>query len=97
VATFQYRCRQDGDFDVQRPIGTPAGAVHCPSCGGDAVRVFTAPMLSLASRDRMAVIDRAEQSRDEPEVVTSLPPTGHRRPRVASVSANPALARLPKP
>jgi hypothetical protein len=59
--------------------------------------VFTVPMLSLASRERMAVIDRAEKSRDEPEVVTSLPRTGHRRPRVASANTNPALQRLPKP
>lgn len=96
MATFEYRCPQDGDFEVSRPIGTAAPLVRCAACGADAVRVFTAPMLTLAPRAIVAAIDLSERTRDEPAVVSSLPPgRGHRLPSTAR--ANPALRRLPKP
>src|SRR4051812_5937286 len=63
VATYQYRCVRDGDFDVRRPIGTATPKSSCPVCGDDAVRVFRAPMLSLASRALMTAIDRTERTR----------------------------------
>jgi hypothetical protein len=57
--------------------------------------VFTAPLLSLAPRALVRAIDRTERTRDEPDVVSSLPPAPSRR--VAPVAQNPALARLPRP
>ena len=95
MATYQYRCSGDGDFEVRRPIGTAAEPVSCPVCGGDAVRVYTPPMLSTASRATVAAIDRAEKSRDQPDVVTSLPARSARR-RPAALG-NPALQKLPRP
>lgn len=96
MATFQYSCPQDGDFEVSRPIGMAAPPVRCAACGADAVRVFTAPMLSLAPRAFVAAIDRSEKTRDEPAVVSAPPPDrGRRQP--ATARANPALRRLPKP
>jgi hypothetical protein len=59
-------------------------------------RVFTAPMLSLASRVAMTAIDRCESTADTPAVVTELPPTGARR-RTPKAPLNPALMRLPRP
>jgi hypothetical protein len=96
VATFQYRCPQDGDFEVIRPVGTATAQVACARCGRDAVRVFTAPLLSLAPRSLMAAIDSTEKTRDEPDVVSALPPraVGTRTPMA---SRSPALQRLPRP
>jgi hypothetical protein len=74
MATYQHRCVQDGDFEVSRPIGMAAPQVRCAACGADAVRVFTSPMLSLASRAIVAAIDRSERTRDQPAMVSSLPP-----------------------
>jgi len=96
VATFQYRCLQDGGFDVRRPIGEPEGRVRCPVCGTDAIRVFSAPSLSLAPRALVAAIDRTERTRDEPDVVSTVPTRGLRR-LTPTAPADPRLQRLPRP
>jgi len=72
MATYQYRCAQDGDFEVSRPIGMAATQVRCVALGADAVWVFTSPMPSLASRGIVAGIDRSERTRDQPALVSSL-------------------------
>ena len=96
MALYQYRCAQDGPHEVSRPIGTAPQSHPCPVCSVPSVRVFSAPMLGLGRRDLLRAIDRAEKTRDEPEVVTSLPSgTGNRRSRVAP--PDPALQRLPRP
>jgi hypothetical protein len=53
-------------------------------------------MVSLAPRNLVRAIDATEKTRDEPQVVTSLPsrPAGRRAPAAPS---NPALRRLPRP
>jgi putative FmdB family regulatory protein len=96
MATYQYRCDQDGVVDVHQPMGTATQAWPCPVCGADAVRVFSVPMVSFASRARMAAIDRAEKSRDQPDVVTAPPPRPASR-RTPVAPPNPALKRLPRP
>jgi hypothetical protein len=96
IATFQYRCPQDGDFEVIRPVGTATTHVACARCGRDAVRVFTAPLLSLAPRALMTAIDSTEKTRDEPEVISALPPRNVRK-RTPMAPRNPALQRLPRP
>lgn len=96
MATYTYRCDVDGPVDVVRPIGTAPGAVACPTCGSSAARVITAPMLGLADRGRMSLVDRTERSRSEPDVVSSLPgaPRAGRRPAAV---ADPRTSRLPRP
>jgi putative FmdB family regulatory protein len=94
MATYEYRCLEDGVFEVVAPMGSVGKQACCPSCGRDGQRVFSAPMLALADRRLVAAIDRSERSRDQPEVVTQLPPS-KRRQRVAP--PNPALRRLPRP
>ncbi len=96
MATYQYRCVQDGDFDVSWPMGTAAPKSQCPVCNNEAARVFHAPMLSFASRALVAAIDRTEKTSDEPEVVSALPPRGVRT-RSPMATQNPALQRLPRP
>jgi putative FmdB family regulatory protein len=96
MATYQYRCVQDGDFDVTRPMGTATPKWQCPVCNNEAVRVFYAPMLSRTSRALVAAIDRTEKTSDEPEVVSAVPPRGART-RSPMATQNPALQRLPRP
>ena len=96
MATYQYRCDQDGVVDVRQPMGSATRVRPCPVCGADAVRVFSVPMVSFASRARMAAIDRTERTRDEPDVVTAPPPRPARG-RVPATPPNPALQRLPRP
>jgi hypothetical protein len=96
MVTYQYRCLQDGVFDVSRPMGTAGPQWPCPICNSEAIRVFSAPMLSVASRALVAAIDRTEKTRDEPDVVSALPPRSARTRRPMA-GRNPALQRLPRP
>jgi hypothetical protein len=77
-------------------MGQAADKLPCPVCNDEAVRVFSAPMVSRVPRALAASIDRAEKTRDEPEVVSSLP---RRDPsqRTPMAPANPAFRRLPRP
>ena len=96
MATYQYRCVQDGDFDVSRPMGTAAPKSQCPVCNNEAVRVFRAPMLSLAPRALVAAIDRTEktQRRARSGVGSAATPVPDAE---AGGDQNPALQRLPRP
>lgn len=106
MATYTYRCTSlmgeagteasgCGVFDVRAPIGRAASTTTCPSCGRDAVRVFSPPMISRAHPGALSAIERAERSRTDPEVVTALPGRPGRARRTAP--PNPALRRLPRP
>ena len=94
MATFLYRCPADGIVEMRGPVGTAPSQVSCPACAGDARRVYTPPLVSGGSRSAMALIDRTERSRDEPEMVTSLPTRGRAQRRT---DVNPAWQRLPRP
>lgn len=99
MATYGYQCDRHGPLEVHRPVGTAPATVSCPSRGGRSSRVFTAPMLGLADRARLAAIDHAEASRSEPAVVSALPPT----PRASCGRAisgprlDPRTRNLPRP
>ena len=95
MARYGYRCSIDGPLEITLPIGTAPATVACPSCGEPSARVFSAPMLGLADRGRMAVIDHCEASRDAPDVVSA--PAGRARRRTPMAPPNPAFARLPRP
>ena len=94
MATYAYRCTVDGPIDVRRPIGTAPATIRCPTCGATSRRMITTPMLGLADRTRMAVIDRAEASRSEPAVVSAIRACRGRRP---SPQLDPRTSRLPPP
>ena len=96
MATYEYRCDEDGAFDVTRALGTAPASVPCPVCTSEARRVFSPPMLTSTPRAIGAAIDHAEKSAHEPEVVTSLPPApAHKRTPVLPLT--PKLRGLPRP
>jgi putative FmdB family regulatory protein len=97
VATYEYRCEQDGVFEVMRPLGTAPALVGCPACGQAARRMISAPMLRTGTHSAWtAAIDRAEKSRFEPEVVSAPPSHGARR-RTTVLPLTPILRGLPRP
>ena len=51
---------------------------------------------TFAPRELVAALDRQERTRHEPEVVTSLPRAGHRKP-APMARMTPQLAKLPRP
>ncbi|MCW3006268.1 MAG: zinc ribbon protein [Solirubrobacterales bacterium] len=96
MAIYEYRCDRDGPFEVTRTIGTAPESVICPMCAREARRVFSKPMLAFTPSALVAAIDRAERTRDEPDLITSLPPAGARR-RTPVLPLTPTLRRLPRP
>jgi hypothetical protein len=96
VVAYEYRCVRHGVFVVHRPIDHVDGPTLCSTCDSEATRLYSAPMLRRAPAGPMALIDKAEKSRDEPDVVSSLPPR-HPSRRTPMAPPNPKLQRLPRP
>jgi putative FmdB family regulatory protein len=97
VTTYEYRCDGDGTLlEAEFPLGTAPESVTCERCGGRARRVFSKPMLTSSRRDLATMIEHAEKSRTDPEVVTSLPSAGARK-RTPVLPLTPTLRRLPRP
>ncbi len=95
MAIYEYRCDQDGLFDKTLPLGTAPESLPCAKCGNPARRVFSAPMFRSASRSAWtAAMDRADKSRHEPEVVSSLPSNGAPS---RTLALTPRLRGLPRP
>ncbi|MFD0785603.1 hypothetical protein ACFQZ8_16970, partial [Micromonospora azadirachtae] len=38
VATYEYRCPLDGEFEVRLPLGEAGASVDCPGCRRQAAR-----------------------------------------------------------
>jgi putative FmdB family regulatory protein len=93
MPAYQYRCERDGVVELRRPMGAAPATHPCPVCDGEAVRVFSAPMVAFGSKSARTALDRADRTRDHPGVVTALPP----RPAGPRPPATPAQRRLPKP
>jgi putative FmdB family regulatory protein len=94
MVTYEYRCIECGAFEERRPMGAATASADCPSCGREARRVFSPPMVYQLSKPLSAMLTREEASRDAPEVIHRLPPRPARRP---TAPPNPTLARLPRP
>ena len=97
MAIYEYRCDQDGVFEVMRPLGTAPATVACPACNREAPRIVSAPMILTTSRSAWsAAIERADKTRYEPEVVTSVPAAGAKG-RTRMLPLTPTLRGLPRP
>jgi putative FmdB family regulatory protein len=96
MAIYEFRCDHDGPFEVIRPLGSAPESTACPVCAGEAGRVYSTPMISLAPRALVAALDHEEKTRHEPDIVTSLPPAGARK-RTPVLPLTPTVRRLPRP
>jgi len=70
VPIYAFICESCGPFDVVRPIVQASEAAACPTCGGDARRVFSPPGLARLVKPLRTALDREEKSAHEPEVVS---------------------------
>lgn len=97
MVMYEFCCPQHGMFELMLPMGAASSRGQCPQCGGDALRQMSAPKFVRSSRSAwFGAIERAEKSRHEPEVVSSVPAAGARR-RIRQAPLTPALRRLPRP
>lgn len=93
MAIYEYHCTRCGRFETHRPMGAAPRMCACAHCGEPAPRSYSVPHLNRTPKPLAAALTRAEKSRDEPEVVTTLPPKRRNlRPRVE----DPRLKQLPR-
>jgi len=70
MPVYVFRCRECGSFELSRPMADVGTAAYCPSCLGEARRVFTPPSLTRLSTPMRRVLEKDEASAHEPRVVT---------------------------
>jgi putative FmdB family regulatory protein len=63
VATYDYRCGDCGCFEQRMPMGTAMATVACPSCGRDAKRIFSVPMMYPTPKPLARMLAREEARR----------------------------------
>lgn len=95
MATYEYRCSDGSRFEASHPIGEAPDTLSCPLCGEPSSRVFSAPHLSRAGSPAFRLIESADRSSSEPEVVNSRIPGTPRRAQ--PYTSNPLHRRLPRP
>lgn len=94
---YEYQCDEHDRFELRQPMGSASEHAACPCCGASARRMLSAPRIVTHRHGAWkAAIDRADKSRYEPEVVSSLPTTGMRR-STPVLPLTPKLRGLPRP
>lgn len=94
---YDYQCDAHDRFELRQPMGAASDQAACPHCGASARRMPSAPRIVTRGHGAWtAAIDRADKSRYEPEVVSSLPTTGMRR-TTPVLPMTPKLRGLPRP
>ncbi|MBA2944556.1 zinc ribbon domain-containing protein [Streptomyces sp. PSKA28] len=92
MATYEYSCKHCGSFDVKLPMGTAPSEQVCPRCANSARRVYSSPAIAFTSPAVAGLRELEEKSRENPAVVTRVPPKD-----AAPRPVHPAVARLPRP
>jgi putative FmdB family regulatory protein len=65
---YAFICEGCGPFDIVRPIARASEAAACPTCDGEARRVFSPPGLALLARPMRRALELEEKSAHEPDV-----------------------------
>ncbi|WP_333483478.1 zinc ribbon domain-containing protein [Arthrobacter sp. CAN_A1] len=68
----------------------------CPTCGQPARRKISVPNLSKAGSSAFRLVDSAERSASEPQVVAGALPSTSRR-KSQPYTSNPLHRKLPRP
>ncbi len=93
---YEYRCPRCDVYEIIRALGAAPDAEDCPTCGQPARRLISAPHLSRTNTPSSRLIDAAERSATEPDVITGgIPPSRVRS--TPTYSSNPLSRKLPRP
>ena len=65
---YEFACEGCGPFEERRAYEEASEAARCPTCEGEARRVYSMPNLKSMSPALSGAMDRAEKSAHEPEV-----------------------------
>jgi putative FmdB family regulatory protein len=70
MPVYVFSCHGCGPFELTRPMAVAGAAAYCPTCLGEARRVFTPPSLTRLATPMRRVLEKEEASAHEPRVVT---------------------------
>jgi len=70
VPLYVFACPECGSFEVARPMAEASSRTCCPTCQGEARRVFTPPRLTRLATPVRRALETEEASAHEPRVVT---------------------------
>ena len=70
MPVYVFSCHDCGSFELSRPMAEVGAVAYCPTCLGEARRVFTPPGLTRLSTPMRRVLEKEEASAHEPRVVT---------------------------
>jgi putative FmdB family regulatory protein len=70
VPLYVFTCPECGSFEVARAMAEASSRACCPTCQGEARRVFTPPRLTRLARPARRALETEEASAHEPRVVT---------------------------
>jgi putative FmdB family regulatory protein len=68
VPVYDFLCRDCGPFEQRRSFAEAGEPMVCPSCGGQARRVYSMPNTKRMPGALSSAMDRVEKSAHEPEV-----------------------------
>ncbi len=68
MPVYDFVCEDCGPFEQQRSFAEAGDPMTCPSCGGEARRVYSMPNTNRVSTALSGAMNRAEKSAHEPEV-----------------------------
>jgi putative FmdB family regulatory protein len=70
MPVYVFSCHECGSFELSRPMADAGAAAYCPTCLGEARRVFTPPSLRRLATPVRRVLETEEASAHEPHLVT---------------------------
>ena len=68
MPVYDFLCRDCGPFEQRRSFAEAGEPMACPSCGGQARRVYSMPNTKRMPGALSSAMDRVEKSAHEPEV-----------------------------
>ncbi len=93
---YEYRCPECAIFDLVFAMRSVPDTVGCPTCTAIARRRMSAPRFSRTRSPAFRLIEAAERSASEPEVVNS-PAPGRGSGSGLKYTSNPLHQKLPRP
>lgn len=85
---YEYECPRCGVTEVLFSMRDRPSAIQCPTCGGEASFIMSAPALPSTARPLRSALERAEKSRHEPTIARRGASQGGHQ------AVNPKLQRL---
>jgi putative FmdB family regulatory protein len=69
VPIYEFLCRNCGSFEQWRSFAEVSSPMTCPSCNGEARRIYSMPATKNLSAAFSNAMNRVEKSAHEPEIV----------------------------